>query len=504
MVVIAEGSRGQAGAGCANRAGDTVGLLDCVGREGVCRAVTEYNALLRAARERLPSRAAPGEHLTRAELADAVNAWLWEATRLRYELDDHLIGKWERGAVRWPIAPYRSALRAVLGVGTDAELGFRAPTRRRAATSPPLDDGRWTRGTIVADAATATEWDVLNRRDAVRGAVALGGAGLVGPLARWLEPLVDGPLSARNGAFAVAEVDAIEHVVAVFRGWRSPGSGLGRTAVVGQLSDVAERLDGAPADALTDRVFLAGAELAKIAGSMAFDGGLHRVAQQHYVTAARMAKASGCLSFGAVALAALARQSFDLGSADDGLEIVHMAQRGTGDSATPALRSMLATREAWGHAQRGAVHAFRRAVDVAEQSHSEVDAGHEPRWLRGLDSAELAGTIGARYRELARHDARQAHHAVDYLNRALTLRGADKGRNRAFDLVALARVHLMTDEPDHAAATVVRAFPMLDGQRPGRLARKLTDWTRESARYGAIPSVRESRAAIGELTGATV
>lgn len=97
------------------------------------REVGEHNTLLRAARERLPSRRVPGEPLSRAELAELVNAWLWEHTGQRYELDDHLVGKWERGCVRWPIPAYRAALRAILGVDSDAALGFHPPTRRRDA-----------------------------------------------------------------------------------------------------------------------------------------------------------------------------------------------------------------------------------------------------------------------------------------------------------------------------------------------------------------------------------
>ena len=101
----------------------------------------EHNAALRAARERLPSRLAPDEPMTRAELADAVNAWLWETTGRRFELDDHLIGKWERGVVRYPIREYRAALRAVLGVDTDAELGFRPPTRRATVIGTAANGG---------------------------------------------------------------------------------------------------------------------------------------------------------------------------------------------------------------------------------------------------------------------------------------------------------------------------------------------------------------------------
>jgi hypothetical protein len=337
-----------------------------------------------------------------------VNVWLWEHTGRRFELDDHLIGKWERGAVQYPIEPYRAALRAVLGAATDAELGF---VRAAPSPTPPgvllSASGTWTLADIVHDAAKVTESELINRRDALRLA-AVGGTALLGPLAGWVEPVTSHSLATRSGVFSVTEVEGLEHLVAAFRDWRSAGAGLGRTAVVGQLADVAERLRTAPSRPLTDRVFVAGAELAKIAGSMAFDAGAHRSAQQHYVTAARMAKGGNNTSFGAVALAALARQSFDLDAPDDGLQIVHLAQRGTRSTATPRLRAMLATREAWAHAQLGDARRFRYAAEDAEDAHNVGGAEDEPHWLRGFDRAELVGTIGARYRDLARHDPRQA------------------------------------------------------------------------------------------------
>jgi hypothetical protein len=85
------------------------------------------NDLLRSARERTPSRRAPGEYMSRVELAETVCAWLWETTEVRYELDGHYIAKLERGAVRWPGAAYRSGLRFVLNVASDNELGFLPP-----------------------------------------------------------------------------------------------------------------------------------------------------------------------------------------------------------------------------------------------------------------------------------------------------------------------------------------------------------------------------------------
>lgn len=118
------------------------------------------------------------------------------------------------------------------------------------------------------DAVDTAESELINRRSALQLA-AVGGAALLKPLGGWAEPLRDTTLSNRQGAFAADEVEALERVVAAFREWRGEGTGIGRTAVVGQLADVCERLRSAPAGSLTDRVFLGAAELAKRAHLLA-------------------------------------------------------------------------------------------------------------------------------------------------------------------------------------------------------------------------------------------
>lgn len=74
--------------------------------------------------ERIPSKRLPNACLSRAELAEAVNAWLHEHTQRVGALDDHTIARYERGKVRWPGHDYRAALREVLKATSDAELGF--------------------------------------------------------------------------------------------------------------------------------------------------------------------------------------------------------------------------------------------------------------------------------------------------------------------------------------------------------------------------------------------
>ena len=121
--------------------------LYTAGRVGeVVQVAGRRNERLRAAREQTPSGRAPGECMSRSELAEAVNAWLWRCTGRRYELDGHHIAKYERAAVRYPIAPYRAGLRAVLDAATDTELGFVPPPARRSPISPGSRVRVWSPG----------------------------------------------------------------------------------------------------------------------------------------------------------------------------------------------------------------------------------------------------------------------------------------------------------------------------------------------------------------------
>lgn len=81
---------------------------------------------------------------------------------------------------------------------------------------------------------------------------------------------------------------------------------------------------------------------------------LNWLAQRYYVLAVQLAKLGGD-DMAVGTLAALVRQCYDLSRADNGLDVVRLAQYGTRRSATARLHSLLATREAWGYAQRGDV-----------------------------------------------------------------------------------------------------------------------------------------------------
>jgi hypothetical protein len=114
------------------------------------------NRELRARRQAVPSRIAPGDPMSRAELAEAVNRYLWETTGKRYQSDAHTIARYERGQIRWPSAHYRSGLRRVLGASSDAELGFR-PTRRGNSTQAGTPGGAANYHPAAVPGASASE-----------------------------------------------------------------------------------------------------------------------------------------------------------------------------------------------------------------------------------------------------------------------------------------------------------------------------------------------------------
>jgi hypothetical protein len=77
----------------------------------------------------MPSPGGADRPMSRQELAELVNGYLFDATGSVHNLDANYVGKLERGDHRWPSALYRQAFRAVLKAATDADLGFYIPGR---------------------------------------------------------------------------------------------------------------------------------------------------------------------------------------------------------------------------------------------------------------------------------------------------------------------------------------------------------------------------------------
>ncbi|MEV5412124.1 helix-turn-helix transcriptional regulator [Thermopolyspora sp. NPDC052614] len=330
---------------------------------------------------------------------------------------------------------------------------------------------------LTVDAVYAVSRDdlMLERRQAVQMFTVTAGIPLIDPAQLWLGKVCEVPVSSCEGRIGNDEVERLEQTVSVFRSWDdSHGGGLARKAVIGQLNEVADLLRESHPRHITVRLFSVLAQLAKIAATMSWDCGMQTAAQKYYVLGLQASKPTGDRSFGAGVLASMARQLLCLDKPHDALELVRLALDGVGTTATPRLRAMLHTREAWAYAKLGRAEAFKRATGAAEEAFSEVrldDA--DPEWITYFDEAELAGVTGHRYLELSFQNIRYTTHALTRIGRALELRKRSSMRSFALDQLGLAHVHLLKGDVDEAVAVAGTAMESVGQVQSDRVRVKL-------------------------------
>lgn len=378
-------------------------------------------------------------------------------------------------------------------------VGGRAETQRRRPRSgnPPVPCSLalWEPNKIAGHALYLTGSDLaLTRREALTdGTSLLVGAVLVDPLRNWLLPSA----SASDREIRVLsedEVAAMEAGGGYLRTWaRQRGGGLARHTVAAQLKDLSERLQSVRSGVLRDRAFLAGAQLARLAASLAWDGDSHSKAQQYYVLAVEMAHVARDSGYAALAVADLARQSLDLARPQDALELTQLARYGSRNFRDAKLQALLLTREAWAFAHLNRPRDFRRAVAQAEDLFAEGNGASSPSWLTSFDEAEMCGALGARHRDLAlvSGEPRHSRAAESYIKQALLIRPIGQIRNRTFDLIGLARTYLIIEEVEQACFVARQAVDINHGTLYGRTKRKLQDFCRELAPYHETATGRD-------------
>ncbi|GAA3360316.1 hypothetical protein [Saccharopolyspora gregorii] len=327
------------------------------------------NEALRAARLRVASSRAPGEPMSRSELASAVSAWLWRETGKRHDLDPHLLAKWERGAVRRPTAPYRAALRAVLGAASDADLGF-----ADSAPEPPLPPA--------------------------------------------------GPDPAEHGPPAGADyVESLRGAVRQFvRMDSSLGSGEVVDAVVRRFRDAQRVLaSGRYRSGVERDLEAATAELGEVAGWMLIDAQRHAEARLVNAEALMLAQIAGDTSMQWFVLSNQALASTNSGRPREALRI---AQRFAEDDRLPGrVRALFDVRAARALGALGATSDAEHAFDRARVTVDDGIGGRDPAWTwwvdeqvvsahRGLMHA-AAGHPGRALPYLAK-SAEEAEQVVDY------------------------------------------------------------------------------------------
>ncbi|MFB7268794.1 hypothetical protein [Streptomyces sp. NPDC056244] len=384
---------------------------------------------------------------------------------------------------------------------------------RTAHQSPSVSgvDLPWAGPQTVALISEFSRSDLmLARRGFLGTSLALAaGPALVEPMQRWLVPVPSGdpggpeiePVpSHRPSKLSEPELALLESTTAMFRLWDAQcGGGLRRKAVVGQLHEVTDLLQETQPEATARRLFRCAAELAELAGWMSYDVGLQPNAQKYFVLALHAAKEAGDKPLGSYILSSMSRQMIHLGRPDDALELIHLAQYGSRDCATPRTQAMLYAMEARAYANTGQPGKCKRAVRMAEDAFSDagLDSEPEPDWIRFFTEAELNAENAHSYRDLAYVAGRSptyASLAEPLMRRAVDLFEKDEEHQRSYalNLIGMATVHLLKKEPEQSTALAQQALKVARKVRSERVNTRLRKTVDTAARdFGDVAGVAE-------------
>ena len=433
------------------------------------------NKQLRAARQRTASLTSPDVCLSRQELAELVNAWVWDHHEKMVEHSANWIGQLESGKILWPGKVSREALRAILGVSTDAALGF--------------VNARSARGVVKLEG--------VDRQQFLHSTGALGvGALVLGPVAALLEGTKPTPIPARVGA---TEIEQVRTATQVFSSWsRIYGGGSGaRDAVMGQLRWSAGLLEATCPAQLRSELLSAVGYLAETAGYMALDANAHEEARRLYRFALACAEKAKDWPLRAYVLSSMAQQAIRTGQPDEGLTLAeHALVRA--DWLTPTGRALLHTDRGRALAKMRRVNETLTAVGTADEHFAHVTPDNEPPLMSFYNEARHAQLTGQPLFDLAIL-GRDPGEATDRLAAAAARHPDGYTRARAICQTKLASLTMATGDPLQAATIGHAALDTAGTLRSHRVIDDLRELARYAATHQHLDEVAHLRQRIAAL-----
>jgi transcriptional regulator with XRE-family HTH domain len=246
--------------------------------------------------------------------------------------------------------------------------------------------------------------DLISRREVLERLSILSSAAVLRPVRQWIAAT---PTSMTSTAAGPDELDALADAVRLFRRWDASGvGGLMRKAVVGQLNAVAETVRDTNDEATLRTLFQIMAELAQLAGWMAYDHGLPGIAQRYYVLALHACQqvGSGAAPLGAKVIGDMTQLSASLGNYEDSLGLARAGLYALPRSSSNLVRSELLGLESRAYAQLGSResrNAARSAEACVEVWHDAADADQVPDWIHYMNQAEVECLAANSYTQLA-------------------------------------------------------------------------------------------------------
>jgi hypothetical protein len=336
--------------------------------------------------------------------------------------------------------------------------------------------------------------DVERRRFVGDSALALAGASSVA--LQWLVgPAAAAPAGAGWRRVGASDVAAIGRAAQSFREMDNRlGGGRVRGAVMEYLTvDVTPILAHGRFSGETGRKLAgASAELAQLAGWVAYDSGLHGHAGRYLALALGFARHAGDDGLGAEVLAAMAHQAVYVGRPGDAVDLAQAAQVAARRAGSRTLVTECLVMEAHGHAAADDARSCARALSDAEAEFDSAARDSDPGWLRYFDEAYLSARMAHCFRDLG-----EAGHAERYARLSLDMDGRFV-RGKAFNLALLATALAAQGDAEQACAVGGRAVDLAAGLRSARSVRYVRDLMRALRPAAAVPAVRALDARVAE------
>ncbi|MGW3861659.1 Tat pathway signal protein [Streptomyces sp. NPDC005047] len=274
------------------------------------------------------------------------------------------------------------------------------------------------------------------------------------------------PASSR--AVTQADIDDVRDLTVYYSARdQQRGGASGRKALASHLLDEAVPLLGSRfrTDQLRHDTYSAVAEMAYLAGWMAFDAGEHRTAQRYLTVAARIAAEAGDGALGGHVLRALAHQAVDLGHPRRALELADASMsRDRYGQASHREKALLAIVHARALAADGDRAGTLAAISRAERDLARADNAEAPARVGFFQEASLAHETACALRDIGQPLDAEMH----FKRSVATRRRQQFVRTHSVTLGYLGAVQVQRGNLDEACATWNEALDAMTGVQSGR------------------------------------
>jgi tetratricopeptide (TPR) repeat protein len=398
-------------------------------------------------------------------------------------------------------------------LGPDESVVFRWEKGKMGRDRPKPNDRRRALLAKVCEEEIRT-LDIPSRREFLSALTVIGGV-------PWFADLLDGLLqatataerlgerpdakrtsslgTANRRAAAAVHVGAVRDLCQTLRRLDNQfGGGYAYSMTTRHLEDVVIPLlrDASYTEDTGRQLYGATAELAHLAGWMAYDIARHGQARSYLDQALRLAMTARDDAFSAEILAGMSHQAVHLDQPNEAIDLARAAQAVAGNSAPPSLVAEAHVMEAHGYARLGDPRLCGISLHRAEATFRPSHLDDRPEWLRYFDEAYMAAKFAHCFRDLGdwRQAERFARRALDMNNRFV--------RGRTFNTVLLATA-LVHDDLEQACSVGLEAVTLAIHLQSGRTIQYIRDLQRRLHQRGkSTRLVREFDDRLTELLGA--